>query len=126
MLIPSCRILIFFGSLAQGAPDAEAFLMVPIQPNGNGGEREPGRAPGRRFQFRLATLFLLTTVFAVASAGFAKGSIEGAVGALFGAWTTLIGCACIWGGVRERTLLGLAIGAGYVILGASIWIISVF
>ena len=100
--------------------------MAPIQPNGNGAERKPGRAPGGRLQFRLATLFILTTVFAVASAGFAKGSIEGAVGALFGAWTTLIGCACIWGSVRERTLLGLAIGVGYVVLGASVWLISVF
>jgi hypothetical protein len=69
---------------------------------------------------------VLTTVFAVASAGFAKGSVKGAMGALFGAWTTLIGCALVWGGVRERSLLGLAVGAGYVVLGVSLWLISVF
>ena len=84
------------------------------------------QAPRKRFQFRLLTLFVLTTVFAVASAGFAKGSVKGAIGALFGAWTTLIGCALVWGGVRERSLLGVAVGAGYVVLGVSLWLISVF
>ena len=94
--------------------------MVLIRPKENRGEQEPGRAPGRRLQFRLATLFILTTVFAVASAGFAKGSVKGAIGALFGAWTTLIGGALVWGAVRERSILGLAVGAGYVVLGVSL------
>ncbi len=100
--------------------------MVLNRPRKKWWQHLPDRAPGRRFQFRLATLFIVTTVFAVASAGFAKGSVKGAIWALFGAWTTLIGFACIWGAVRERSLLSLAIGASYVVFGATVWLISVF
>ena len=87
------------------------------------------RTPAKRFQFRLASLFIVMTVFAVASAGFAKGSIEGALGALFGAWITLVGVICIWGAVRERdrvSLLALGTGVACFLLGALFWILSVF
>ena len=103
--------------------------MILIGPKRNRGEHEPGRAPRRRLQFRLATLFIVTTVFAIASAGFAKGSIEGALGALFGAWITLVGVICIWGAVRERdrvSLLALGTGVACFLLGAFFWILSVF
>jgi hypothetical protein len=87
------------------------------------------RTPAKQFQFRLGTLFIVTTVFAVGSAGFAKGSIEGALGALFGAWITLVGVICIWGAVRERdrvSLLALGTGVTCFLLGALFWIMSVF
>jgi hypothetical protein len=103
--------------------------MVLIWRKGNRAEREAGERPRRRFQFRLATLFLATAVFAVASAGFAKGSIAGALGAVFGVWIILVGVICIWGAVRERSLVSLlALGTGiaWLLLGASFWFLSVF
>lgn len=102
-----------------------------------GSGRDPRRKPGndkptaasrRRFQFGLGTLFVVMTIFAVASAGFANDSIRGALVALLGAWTTLIGCLLIWGAVvgRHRTsLFSLLVGLGYVFFGAAMWAWSV-
>ena len=98
----------------------------PQPKRGNAGPTEASRG---RFQFGLGTLFVVTIVFAVASAGLAKGSIRGACVALLGAWTTLIGCLLIWGAVVTRprvSLLSLLVGVGYLCFGAAMWMWSVF
>ena len=98
----------------------------PRPKRGNG---KPAEASRGRFQFGLGTLFVVTIVFAVASAGLARGSIRGAVVALLGAWTTLIGCLLIGGAVVGRprmSLFGLLVGVGYFFLGAAIWTWSLF
>ena len=103
--------------------------MVLIGSKENRAEGEPGGPSPRRFQFRLATMFIVTTLIAVASAGFAKGSIGGALGALLGAWITLVGGICIWAVVRERSavsLLAVATGIICFLLGAAFWILSVW
>ena len=98
-------------------------------PRPNRGNAGPTEAPRGRFQFGLRTLFVVTIVFAVASAGLARGSIRGACVALLGAWTTLVGCLLIWGAVVGRprmSLFGLLVGVGYFFLGAAIWMWSLF
>jgi len=93
------------------------------------GSGEPTEAPRGRFQFGLRTLFVVTIVFAVASAGLARGSIRGAVVALLGAWTTLVGCLFIWGAVaggRRMSIFSLLVGLGYFFFGAAMWMWSVF
>ena len=92
-------------------------------------ETKLGEARRRPFQFGLGTLFLVTTVFAIASAGFAKSSLHGAFGALLGAWITLIGSVCIWGAVVERFrtwILELVVGIAFFCLGAAMWALCVF
>ena len=98
----------------------------PRPKRGNG---KPTEASRGRFQFGLGTLFVVTIVFAVASAGLARGSIRGAVVALLGAWTTLVGCLFIWGAVvgrRRTSLFSLLVGVGYLCFGAAMWMWSVF
>ncbi|MHC4403756.1 MAG: hypothetical protein ACYTG0_29210 [Planctomycetota bacterium] len=91
-------------------------------------EQSRARANARPFQFGIGTLFVLTTVFAVASAGYAKGSTAGAIGALLGAWITVVGFACIWWSVVARSqtrLFALAMGIAYSCLGAALWMAAV-
>jgi hypothetical protein len=98
----------------------------PRPRHANGKPNEPSRG---RFQFRLSTLFVVTAIVAVASAGLAKGSIRGAVVALLGAWTTLVGCLFVWGALARRRRMwffGLLVGVGYLLLGAAMWTWAVF
>ncbi len=74
-------------------------------------------------------MFVVTTIFAIASAGFANRSVGGAFGALLGAWTALVGGVCIRLAVRERpgvAVLALGMGVGYLLLGVGIWALAVF
>jgi len=94
-------------------------------------DRELADGPRPPFQFRLRTLFIITTVFAVASAGFARASLAGAVLAVLGAWIMLVGGACVGGSIQAKgepvtIVLGLLVGIGYIVLGAAFFGFSVF
>jgi hypothetical protein len=95
------------------------------------GDREPADGHRPPFQFRLSTLFIITTVFAVASAGFARASLAGAVLAVVGAWVMLVGGLCVGASIRAKgepvtIVLGLFVGIGYIVLGAAFFGFSVF
>lgn len=59
--------------------------------------------PRRPLQWKLSTIMLLTVVAAIASAGFAKLGVGGALATLFAAWIFFIGAFCLYDGVRRRT-----------------------
>lgn len=74
----------------------------------------------RRFQWKLSTLFVITTIFAVALAGAAKLGMHGAIGTLFSSWLGLIGGYCLFLGIVDRTrgwLLACIIGACFLAMG---------
>jgi hypothetical protein len=74
-------------------------------------------------------MLVVTTMFAIASAGFAKRSVMGALGAMLGAWIVLIGLICIGLSIFERPgipILTLATGIAYFVMGAAIWAWCVF
>ena len=75
------------------------------------------RPAAQRHQWRLSTLFILTTVAAIAFAGFSKFGFSGAVRAVFAAYIGLIGVACVVEGLRNRARSGLfAVCVGGVFL----------
>ena len=62
---------------------------------------EQGKQDGP-VQWRLSTMFLITTVLAIALAGFGQLGLEGAAGTLFSSWLGLIGVYCLYGGITDR------------------------
>lgn len=66
-------------------------------------------------QWRLSTLFIITTICSFAFAGAGKHGFYGAIGTLFSTWLTLIGIFCIYLGVTDRSkgwLLSITTGIG--------------
>ncbi len=54
-------------------------------------------------QFRLSTLFLVTTASAIALSGAAVRGVSGALETLLAAWIVVLGAFCMWFGVRDRS-----------------------
>ena len=82
------------------------------------------RSP-RRFQWRISTLFLITTIGAIAFAGFGQFGITGAIRTLVGAWLALIGGAMIaltLANRSQRRLIELALGIAFVIARLAIFL----
>jgi hypothetical protein len=115
------------GHSGTAAPEASESMGTMHDPD----DRERADGPRPPFQFRLRTLFIITTVFAVASAGFARLSLAGAVLAVLGAWMMLEGVVCLGTAVRAKEepitgVLGLLLGIVYIALGGAVFGSCVF
>jgi uncharacterized repeat protein (TIGR04138 family) len=65
-------------------------------------------------QFRLSTLFVITTIAAIALSGARGGGVSGALETLFAGWFVVLGASCMWLGMRDRSrgrALIIAVGA---------------
>ncbi len=74
----------------------------------------------RKMQWRLSTMFLVTTISSIAFAGAAKLGFRGAIGTLFSAWLGFIGVYCIYLGIADRStgwLLSVFCGIALSTLG---------
>jgi hypothetical protein len=87
--------------------------------------RDAGHSHGRgRFQWRLATIFLATTVAAIASAGLSREGFEGALGAVVLSWLGLIGLHLLVRGIGHRAYWTPDLGVGVVMIilaGYGMW-----
>lgn len=71
---------------------------------------------GGPLQVRLSTLFVVTTIAAIAFAGASRSGLYGAMGTVFASWMGLIGLYCLVPAVRHRDrgwVLGVCIGLGF-------------
>ena len=71
-------------------------------------------------QWRLSTIFLITTVAAIAFAGASRLGLHGAIFTLVGAWLSIIGVFLVTFAVLQRErgrLLAIVFGAGFLVAG---------
>jgi uncharacterized repeat protein (TIGR04138 family) len=83
------------------------------------------RKRNTRTQWRLSTLFAITTVAAIASAGFGRLGIGGAAGTLLSSWLAVIGVYCVIEGVRDRSkgwVISIGMGVMCCALAAAMYI----
>ncbi|MCA9099603.1 MAG: hypothetical protein KDA63_00535, partial [Planctomycetales bacterium] len=71
-------------------------------------------------QWKLSTMFMVTTIVAIAFAGFGHLGVEGAMGTLFASWMGLIGTTCLVDGMTDRSKPGwmASVVIGGLMLGA--------
>ena len=62
-------------------------------------------------QWNLFSLFIATTLSAIAISGFSRGGFDGVVPALFSSWFVFLGVFCIYEGIKERSLFLASTGA---------------
>lgn len=71
-------------------------------------------------QWRLSTLFLITTVAAVAYSGFSRNGLSGVVPAVFSSWIAALGFALMlssWASRKNGWLLAFLIGSVFFVAG---------
>ena len=81
-------------------------------------------APLHMSQWRLSTIFFITTVTAIAFAGAARLGLEGAIFTLFGVWMGVIGVACLFLAARHQgrgRLLAILFGTVFLASGAALF-----
>jgi uncharacterized repeat protein (TIGR04138 family) len=73
------------------------------------------RKAAARFQWRISTMLWITTLAAIALAGFGKLGFFGAVGTVFSSWIGLIGVVLLAEGLANRSrdwILAVCVGVG--------------
>jgi uncharacterized repeat protein (TIGR04138 family) len=108
-------LLIDAGLLATSEQDSKAdFHGVYDFAHAFHKDAKPRKAPPR-FQWRISTLFWITTIAAIALAGFGQLGYIGAVGTVFASWIGLIGAVLLIDGLTNKSrgwILAVCVGIG--------------
>lgn len=78
------------------------------------------RHVGHQFRWRLSTMFLITTVAAIALVGFASTGVKGAAATVYCSWIALCGISCLLLGITDRRkewVMATAMGVIFTVLG---------
>jgi hypothetical protein len=90
--------------------------------NRSGGHSAQEQTTRRRMQWRLSTIFVVTTIAAIAFAGFARLGLVGALAFLGAAWHVMLGVFCIAAAFAQRRdrWLPAAIGLVFIAIGLAL------